>query len=69
MQLSKAIEQLKDLKINQESFVTQRDREIDPDNPFIKDMEAIDTVLDILENLKTLSVEDLYKKLQEINNP
>ena len=69
MELSKAIEQLKDLKLNQESFVDKRDREIDPDNPFIKDMEAIDTALDILENLKTLSVEELHKKLQEIDKP
>lgn len=64
MKLSDVITQLKDLKKNQESFVTQIDRKIDPDNPFIKDMAAIDTVLKFLDNLK---VKELFNEIMGEN--
>lgn len=52
MTLFEAIEQLKDLKINQESFIDGKDP--DPDNPFVKDMAAIDRVLKCLNDLEAI---------------
>ena len=49
MTINETINQLKDLQKNQESFIDGKDP--DPDNPFVKDMEAIDVALKIIEGV------------------
>lgn len=51
MTLDECIKQLKDLKRNQESFITTKE-EIDENNPFVKDMQAIDKALEVLETFQ-----------------
>ena len=59
MTLEKCIEQLKDLRSDRESFLDGKyNPELDKgkpefeDNPFVEDIEAIDTALAAIENLK-----------------
>lgn len=51
MTLDECITQLKDLKRNQESFIN-RIGIVDNNNPFVKDMQAIDKALEVLENFQ-----------------
>ena len=51
MTLDECIKQLKDLKRNQESFINTKE-EIDENNPFVKDMQAIDKALEVLEKFQ-----------------
>lgn len=51
MTLDECIKQLKDLRRNQESFINTKE-EIDENNPFVKDMQAIDKALEVLEKFQ-----------------
>lgn len=51
MTLDECIKQLKDLKRNQESFINTKE-EIDENNPFVKDMQAINKALEVLEKFQ-----------------
>lgn len=51
MTLDECIKQLKDLKRNQESFINTKEN-IDENNPFVKDMQAIDKALEVLEKFQ-----------------
>ena len=64
MTLKEAVEQLKDLRRNQESFLDGKYNEGldkgDPElqnNPFVRDMQAIDKALEIIDDIKQ------YKRL------
>lgn len=48
MTLDECIKQLKDLRRNQESFIN-RIEQVDENNPFVKDMQAINKALEVLE--------------------
>ena len=74
MTLEKCIEQLKDLRIDRESFLDGKyNPELDKgrpefeDNPFVEDIEAIDTALAAIEKLKKAK-ELLNAALCELNN-
>ena len=59
MTLFEAKEQLKDLRKNQESFLDSKDP--DEDNPFLKDIQAIDTILEAVAGMQ-----DLLKEIKPI---
>lgn len=48
MTLDECIKQLKDLRRNQESFINTIEH-VDENNPFVKDMQAINKALEVLE--------------------
>ena len=48
MTLDECIKQLKDLRRNQESFINTKEK-VDENNPFVKDMQAINKALEVLE--------------------
>lgn len=48
MTLDECIKQLKDLRRNQESFINTKEQ-VDENNPFVKDMQAINKALEVLE--------------------
>ena len=48
MTLDECIKQLKDLRRNQESFINKIEK-VDENNPFVKDMQAINKALEVLE--------------------
>lgn len=57
MTIKEAIEQLKDLRRSHAAFIEKRGSVPDPDNPFVKDTEAIEKaieVLEVVENIKLL---------------
>lgn len=66
MTTKEAIEQLRDLRKNQESFLDGKDP--DPDNPFLKDTAAIDKALQILEDLEGLKTEIKNMKIELCNS-
>lgn len=49
MTLDECIKQLKDLRRNQESFINNIKGQVDENNPFVKDMQAINKALEVLE--------------------
>lgn len=49
MTIKETIEQLKDLRRSQKAFIIKRGSEPEPDNPFMKDAEAIETAVHVLE--------------------
>lgn len=48
MTLDECIKQLKDLRRNQQSFINTKEQ-VDENNPFVKDMQAINKALEVLE--------------------
>lgn len=54
MNIKETIEQLKDLRRSQEAFIKQRGSLPDPDNLFVRDTEAIDTAVHVLEVIERM---------------
>lgn len=60
MSINEAIEQLKDLKLDRESFINNN---TEHDNVFIKDIKAIDIVLQALEEYKEIAITEKSKRI------